>query len=109
MKKGIFEIPFGEAWIKSVSIKGGLVPLRTYQPALKRLIESGRAKPSFIFDRELRIEDAPEAYREFSDHDFIKSVIILDGEKNGHFNKGEESEEEAPTPRKRRRNGVVHV
>lgn len=81
MKKGIFEIPFGESWIKGQSIKSGIVQLRQFQPALKRLIESGRAKPSFIFDRELRIEDAPEAYKEFSDHDFIKSVIRLDGEK----------------------------
>lgn len=81
MKKGIFEIPFGESWLKGQSIKSGIVQLRQFQPALKRLIESGRAKPSFIFDRELRIEDAPEAYKEFSDHGFIKSVIRLDGEK----------------------------
>jgi threonine dehydrogenase-like Zn-dependent dehydrogenase len=81
LKKGIFEIPFGESWLKGQSIKSGIVQLRQFQPALKRLIESGRAKPSFIFDRELRIEDAPEAYKEFSNHDFIKSVIRLDGEK----------------------------
>jgi threonine dehydrogenase-like Zn-dependent dehydrogenase len=80
LKKGIFEIPFGESWLKGQSIKSGIVQLRQYQPALKRLIESGRAKPSFIFDRELWIEDAAEAYKEFSDHDFIKSVIRLDGE-----------------------------
>ncbi len=83
MKKGIFEIPFGESWLKGQSINPGMVPLRQYQPALKRLIKSGRAKPSFILDRELRIEDAPEAYKEFSDHDFIKSAIRLDDGENG--------------------------
>jgi threonine dehydrogenase-like Zn-dependent dehydrogenase len=106
LKKGTLEIPVGEAWLKSLTIKGGIVPLRQYQPALKRLIESGRAKPSFIFDRELRIKDAPEAYKEFSDHDFIKSVIRLDDNENGSLIEEEESEEKAPTQKKRKRNGV---
>jgi hypothetical protein len=30
----------------------------------------------------LRIEDAAEAYQEFSDHDFIKCVIRLDDREN---------------------------
>lgn len=106
MRKGIFEIPFGESWLKAQTIKSGIVPLRQYQPALKRLIESGRAKPSFIFDRELRIEDAPEAYKEFSDHDFIKSVFRLDDGENGSLNEEDESEEKASTHKKRKRNGV---
>lgn len=108
LKKGIFEIPFGESWLKSQTIKSGIVPLRQYQPALKKLIESGRAKPSFVFDRELRIEDAPEAYKEFSDHDFIKSVIRLDHGENGHGSliEEEEDKEKAPIQKKRKRNGV---
>ena len=106
MKKGIFEIPFGESWIKGQSIKSGIVQLRQFQPALKRLIESGRAKPSFIFDRELRIEDAPEAYKEFSDHDFIKSVIRLDGEK-GSLIDNDKVEEESSAQKKRKKNGAL--
>jgi hypothetical protein len=31
-----------------------------------------------IIDKELGIEDAPEAYKEFSDHNFIQSVIRFD-------------------------------
>lgn len=106
MKKGIFEIPFGESWLKGQSIKSGIVQLRQYQPALKRLIESGRAKPSFIFDRELRIEDAAEAYKEFSDHDFIKSVIRLDGGENGSLIDNEKVEEKSSAQKKRTRNGA---
>ena len=78
--------------------------MRQYQPALKKLIESGRAKPSFVFDKELRIEDAPEAYQEFSDHDFIKSVIRFDDGENGSRVEEEECEEKAPTQKKRKRN-----
>ncbi|PMD58295.1 putative S-glutathione dehydrogenase, partial [Hyaloscypha bicolor E] len=84
----------------------GIVQLRQYQPALKRLIESGRAKPSFIFDRELRIEDAAEAYKEFSDHDFIKSVIRLDGGENGSLIDNEKVEEKSSAQKKRTRNGA---
>jgi threonine dehydrogenase-like Zn-dependent dehydrogenase len=106
LRKGIIEIPFGESWLKSQTIRSGIVPLRQYQPALKKLIESGRAKPSFVFDKELRIEDAPEAYQEFSDHDFIKSVIRFDDGENGSRVEEEESEEKAPTQKKRKRNGA---
>ena len=106
MRKGIFEIPFGESWLKGQSIKSGIVQLRQFQPALKRLIESGRAKPSFIFDRELRIEDAPEAYKEFSDHDFIKSVIRLDGEK-GSLIDNDKVEEKSSAQKNIQKNGAL--
>ena len=106
MRKGIIEIPFGESWLKSQTIRSGIVPLRQYQPALKKLIESGRAKPSFVFDKELRIEDAPEAYQEFSDHDFIKSVIRFDDGENGSYIEEEVSEEKAPSQKRRKRNGA---
>jgi hypothetical protein len=97
LRKGIIEIPFGESLLKSQTIRSGIVPLRQYQPALKELIESGSAKPSFVVDKELRIEDVPEAYQGFSDHDFIKSVICFDDGKNGSLIDEEESEEKAPT------------
>jgi hypothetical protein len=106
LKNGIFEIPIGESWLKRQSIRSGIVPLREYQPALKRLIESGRAKPSFVFDREIRIEDAVEAYNEFSDHDFIKSVIRLDDGDNGSLIEEEEVEEKSSAQKKRKRNGA---
>jgi threonine dehydrogenase-like Zn-dependent dehydrogenase len=56
-------------------MQGGAVPMRKYQLSLKKLIESGRANPGSIFDKEIRIEEAGKAYIEFSDHDFIKAVI----------------------------------
>jgi threonine dehydrogenase-like Zn-dependent dehydrogenase len=46
------------------------------------LIESGRVKPSFVFDREIHIEEAAKTYTEFSNHDFIKSVIRFDWNEN---------------------------
>ncbi|KAG4421294.1 hypothetical protein IFR04_005596 [Cadophora malorum] len=105
LKKGIFEIPFGESWFKGQTIRSGIVPLREYQPALLKLIQSGRAKPSFIVDREIKIDDAPETYQEFSDHDFIKSVIRF-GDFEGKESSSEIEEEEERPLRKRKRNGA---
>jgi hypothetical protein len=79
--------------------------LREYQPVLKKLIESGRVNPSFVFDREIHIEDAAKAYTEFSNHDFIKTVIRFDGTESEGV--AEDDEEKAEQPqKKRKRNGV---
>ena len=104
-KQGIFEIPFATAWFKSQSIRGGIVPLRQYQPTLKKLIESGRMTPSFVFDKEIHIEEAAKTYTEFSNHDFIKSVIRFDRNEKDIIGEEEEETSEAPQ-KKRKRNGV---
>jgi hypothetical protein len=82
------------------------VPLRQYQQTLKKLIDSGRAKPSFVVDREVKIEEVAKAYQQFSDHDFIKAVIRLDDSQNRHLIEEGESEEKAPSQKKRKRNGA---
>lgn len=82
------------------------MPLRQYQQTLKKLIDSRRAKPSFVVDREVKIEEVSKAYQQFSDHDFIKAVIRLDDSQNGHLIEGDESEEKAPIQKKRKRNGA---
>jgi threonine dehydrogenase-like Zn-dependent dehydrogenase len=104
-KKGIFEIPLATVWLKSQTIRGGIVPLRQYQPTLKKLIESGRMTPSFVFDKEIHIEDAAKAYTEFSNHDFIKTVIRFEKTENDILAEDEEEKAEQPQ-KKRKRNGV---
>ena len=49
--------------------------MHLYQDLLKNLIESGKAKPSFVFEKEFKIEDGAEAYREFSEHKVVKVVF----------------------------------
>jgi hypothetical protein len=106
-RKGIFEIPVGTAWLKSQTIKGGTVPIRQYQQNLKRLIESGRAKPGFVFEREVKIEEAAKAYRQFSDHDFIKAVIRFDDIENGALIEENEDKVENETLHKKRKRNEV--
>lgn len=105
-KKGVFKFPFGDFWEKSQTMQGGAVPIRKYQPSLKKLIESGRANPGFIFDKEIRIEDAGKAYIEFSDHDFIKAVIHFGDDPEKLIE--DENGERIRVEKKRKRNGVAH-
>lgn len=70
--------PFGEWWFKSLSIKGGLVDTRRHQKLLQNLIESGKAKPSFVFDRKFHIDQANEAYLLFSKQFVTKAYFSFD-------------------------------
>jgi len=72
------------------------VPLRLYQELLKKLIESGKAKPSFVFDKEFRIEEGAKAFREFNDHKIIKAWFNFERQYdigNGHHGKEKEVKE----------------
>jgi threonine dehydrogenase-like Zn-dependent dehydrogenase len=51
------------------------VQIQLYQALLKTLIDSGKAKPSFVFDKEYDIKDAAKAYEDFSEHKIIKAVF----------------------------------
>jgi threonine dehydrogenase-like Zn-dependent dehydrogenase len=39
------------------------------------LIDSGKAKPSFVFDREFTIDQGAEAFEQFSEHKLVKAVF----------------------------------
>ncbi|CZR60736.1 related to formaldehyde dehydrogenase [Phialocephala subalpina] len=73
--KGDIQFPAGLFWVKSLSMKGGTAQLRLYQDLLKGLIESGKAKPSFVFEKEFSIEQGKEAFKEFSEHKLVKAVF----------------------------------
>ncbi|CAG8950441.1 hypothetical protein HYFRA_00006937 [Hymenoscyphus fraxineus] len=78
-KRGVIPLPIGQILTKSLSIRGGPAKIQLYQNALKKLIDSGKAKPSFVFTDEVRIEDGPKAYRKFADKKTIKVVFRFDG------------------------------
>lgn len=64
--------PISDFWTKGLSMQMGPVNPKLVAPTLLRLIESGRAKPSFIFTVELGIEEAMEGYTAFSEHRQVK-------------------------------------
>ncbi|KAF4823410.1 putative zinc-type alcohol dehydrogenase-like protein YbdR [Colletotrichum siamense] len=71
-------IDYAQAFVKSVTIGGGIaLPLDGIAQELIPLIESGRAKPSYIISAVIDIEDAPEYYTRFNNHEETKVVIRL--------------------------------
>lgn len=75
-KQGEFPVLIGLFWFKGLSIRGGVAEIQRLQPMLQRLIESGKAKPSFIIDEVLHsLEEVPYAYERFSNHKIGKPVI----------------------------------
>lgn len=66
-------IDFPTAWTKSLRLESMLLSdPNALQPTLMRLLESGRAKPGFVFSGEYAIEDAPTAYRRFDKKQELK-------------------------------------
>jgi threonine dehydrogenase-like Zn-dependent dehydrogenase len=66
------KFPISDFWSKNLRMQAGIVLGRVMAPTLLRLIESGKAKPSFIFTAEYKIEEAQKAYTRFSEHKEIK-------------------------------------
>ncbi|KAF4634040.1 hypothetical protein G7Y89_g4075 [Cudoniella acicularis] len=75
LKQGILPFPIGQFFLKNLSLCGGAATIHAYQELLKTSIDSGKARPSFVFEKEFRIEDAEEAYREFNDYKITKAVF----------------------------------
>ncbi|KAJ5094610.1 hypothetical protein N7456_010471 [Penicillium angulare] len=67
--------PMTDFWGKNISIRGGAVDSKLFIEPLLGLVKNGRAKPGFVFSSIVRIEDAPQAYRRFSDHLETKVMI----------------------------------
>jgi glutathione-independent formaldehyde dehydrogenase len=75
-RKGNLILPWGKLWSKSVQIGTGVVPAKKYQPYLRNLISTGRAKPSFIISDRIKINDAARIYREFDKRDKVIKPVI---------------------------------
>lgn len=61
------QIPFdmGEFFNKGLRVGSGQCSVKKYNRKLMKLIEAGKAKPSFLVSHELPLEQAPEGYRNF--------------------------------------------
>ncbi|KAL9110026.1 MAG: hypothetical protein Q9227_005365 [Pyrenula ochraceoflavens] len=74
-KLGVIKFDIGAWWLKNVSINGGPITAGSAEPALRELVASGRAKPGFVFDKIVSIDEAPEAYRLFDEKKVEKVAI----------------------------------
>jgi threonine dehydrogenase-like Zn-dependent dehydrogenase len=60
---------------KSLTVSGGPAPARAYVGELLPDVLEGRIEPGRVFDRTLRLEDVPEAYRAMNERRAIKALI----------------------------------
>ncbi|KAH8433194.1 glutathione-independent formaldehyde dehydrogenase [Aspergillus melleus] len=67
--------PIGTFFQKSLHFRVGAIYPPDYASALLALIHTGQARPSSIISSFVDIEEAPQAYRRFNDHQETKVVI----------------------------------
>lgn len=76
-KKGQAAMDWGEFWTKGLRMGTGQANVKSYNRRLCNLIETGKAKPSFIVSHELSLSEAPEAYKHFDARDNGWTKVVL--------------------------------
>ncbi|MBO0873545.1 MAG: hypothetical protein J2P19_09130 [Pseudonocardia sp.] len=70
------ELPFGEIYLKGVTIAQGVANITNYMDETLALIAAGKLDPSWIISHRSPMSDAAEAYRMF--HHRAATKIVLD-------------------------------
>ena len=55
----------------------GQTNVKTYNRHLAKLIQTGKAKPSFLVSHELPLDEAPEAYKRFDARETGWTKVVL--------------------------------
>ena len=77
MKKGQLAFDFGTFWMKGQHMATGQANVKAYNRKLRDLIAAGKVKPSQIISHELRLEQAPEGYRNFDERKDGWTKVVL--------------------------------
>lgn len=68
-------LPFGELWIKGVTIEGGVANIVNYMDEVTTLIMAGLLKPSDLISHRMGLSEVTEAYRMFHEREATKIVL----------------------------------
>ena len=71
------KFPIGALMNKGLTIKTGQTHVKKYMPKLFELIEKGDIDPSFIITHTRPLDEAPEAYEMFKNHDDNCIKVVL--------------------------------
>jgi threonine dehydrogenase-like Zn-dependent dehydrogenase len=71
------KIPFGAAFSKGLTFKMGQTHVHRYLRPLLELVQQGRIDPSFVITHRLRLDDAPQGYETFKNHDDNCIKIVM--------------------------------
>ncbi|KAK4163720.1 alcohol dehydrogenase GroES-like domain-containing protein [Cladorrhinum sp. PSN259] len=61
----IIGVDMSTAWAKSLTLRGGIMPIYELLPRLFELVRTGRARLDFVVSAQMSIEDAARAYQRF--------------------------------------------
>ncbi|MFG2043419.1 glutathione-independent formaldehyde dehydrogenase [Dactylosporangium sp. NPDC048998] len=76
-EKGELGFDYGEFWTRGQSMGTGQCNVKNYNRSLLRLIEEGRAKPSFVVSHELALDRAPAGYDHFDKRTNGWTTVVL--------------------------------
>lgn len=76
-QQGKLPFDFGQMWNKGQRLGTGQTSVKLYNRYLCKLIEAGKAQPSFIVSHELPLAEAPQAYKHFDARDDGWTKIVL--------------------------------
>jgi threonine dehydrogenase-like Zn-dependent dehydrogenase len=65
----------GSTLFRNITISGGVAPARAYIEELLPEVLNGTIEPGRVFDRVIRLDEAPEGYRAMNDRQAIKVLI----------------------------------
>lgn len=68
---------FGAAFGKGLTFKMGQTNMHKYLPKLLSAIEEGKIDPSFVISHRLKIDEAPEAYKNFNENKNEWRKVVL--------------------------------
>jgi len=71
------KFPFGSAFSKGLTFKMGQTHVHRYMQQLLELIELGQIDPSFVITHRLSLDEAPEAYQTFKEHNDGCIKVVL--------------------------------
>jgi glutathione-independent formaldehyde dehydrogenase len=76
-KEGKIAFDFGQFWFKGQRMATGQCNVKAYNRKLRDLIEAGKAEPSFLISHELKLAEAPDAYKHFDNRDDGWTKVVL--------------------------------
>ncbi len=71
------KLPLGALMNKGLTVKTGQTHVQQYNKMLLKKIEAGEIDPSFIITHRVKLDDAPEAYKTFRDHEDGCIKVVL--------------------------------
>jgi threonine dehydrogenase-like Zn-dependent dehydrogenase len=79
---GYVGAPHGVEWdvqrlfVANIGIAGGVTPARAYLPELLDDVWAGSLRPGVVFDRQLPLAAAPDAYRLMDSRSVVKTMLV---------------------------------